>query len=101
MSGEEEQSHSGGHRREDDWDSHIARKLRQALEERGVSYEWLAAQVTRRSDRQLTARKLKEKLSKGDISAPLLLQIIDSLDDKRLSLKDFYDMESVKRGEKE
>lgn len=83
--------------RKDDWDSQIARKLKQTLQQNGISYEWLADQVTLRSDTPVTAKKLKGQISKGNFSARLLLQIIDSLSDKRLSLRDLYHMDRAKR----
>lgn len=87
--------------REGDWDSHVADVMQQLIQQRGVTYEWLATQVTLRSDTPITGKKLKEQISRGNISARLLLQIIDSLGDKQLSLKDFSHMESAKNKEKE
>lgn len=81
--------------RDDDWDSHVANAMQRLIQKRGVTYEWLATQVTLRSEIPITGKKLKEQLSQGNISARLLLQIIDSLGGKQINLKDFYLMGSA------
>lgn len=76
--------------RDNDWETHIAGMLEQELQRRGMSYDRLAAQLVAHGGPVVTALQLEEIVSKGDMSARLLLQIIDSLGADSLDLTAFY-----------